>query len=265
MEPYSWSRGIPFAKCWRSLLSRPAGGNILTARHLFQLFQHIRPYSCHLAFFDFLFADPFLFCFLGSLFLFVLGAAHRGCRMSPSRRCPSSCSKAYAASSFHRKVTKANPRLFPLSSWGILTLVTSPKRSIKMHKSISVVAGETFMKIFLGYRTAALLEEEAPTEEWEKVVAVLLEAEDDMVTNGWLIWNCESYSRKQPCLAFWVSGTTEGNARFDLESCILAALERLHWRNLTWLHAIHNLTAGFPWKHAELTLPTHSAVSFRHC
>jgi hypothetical protein len=34
-----------------------------------------------------------------------------------------------------------------------------------MHKSISVVAGETFMKIFLGYRTAALLEEEAPTEE----------------------------------------------------------------------------------------------------
>jgi hypothetical protein len=75
----------------------------------------------------------------------------------------------------------------------------------------------------------------------------------------------ELYSRKQPCLAFWVSGTTEENARFDLESCILAALERLHWRNLTWLHAIHNLTAGFPWKHAELTLPTHSAVSFRHC
>jgi hypothetical protein len=33
-----------------------------------------------------------------------------------------------------------------------------------MHKSISVVAGETFMKIFLGYRTAALLEE-APTDE----------------------------------------------------------------------------------------------------
>jgi len=106
--------------------------------------------------------DPFLFgFFLLSSFLFFRVAHLTSRRIKPSNADPSSPSIALTAASCHRKVTKAKPRLCPVSlSTGMCTLFTWPYSCITRRSCASLVHLETFKKIFLGYLAAVDVEDE---------------------------------------------------------------------------------------------------------